>query len=225
MIATGIPIPTASKRREPEAAIAQQLADGRRSDASPDWHARSPGYPSHSSLLGFGDFGAETVEKRAVRFERRMPRRAARARSRRPRAAGPRARRPAPRSRSARGRARRRRRRRSRGARRPGGSPAAGSAAGSRRWPSSYASSASRYLPGQKQRVAEVVVAEDERRVDLDHAAERRLRLVEPSQLAADDADVVENGEAARIVRERLAERLRAPPPVRRARRASRRDC
>ena len=37
--------------------------------------------------------------------------------------------------------------------------------------------------------------------------AQRRLRFVEPPQLAADDADVVQNREAARIVRERLAER------------------
>jgi len=56
--------------------------------------------------------------------------------------------------------------------------------------------------------VTEVVVAEDERRIDGVHAAERRLRFVESSQLTTDHADVVEDGDAVRIVRARLAERV-----------------
>src|SRR3954453_89107 len=61
---------------------------------------------------------------------------------------------------------------------------------------------------GEEQRVAQVVVAEHERRVDVDDAGERRLGFVEPSELARDDADVVEDGEAARIVGQRLTEGL-----------------
>ena len=114
---------------QPQAAIPHQLADDRRPDALPDWHARRSGVSIGSSLLGFGDFGADAVEKRPVRVERRMLRQQRRARSRRPRAADPRARRAARRRRSATGRARRRPRRRWRSARSPGGSPAAGSAA------------------------------------------------------------------------------------------------
>src|SRR3954470_22587879 len=61
---------------------------------------------------------------------------------------------------------------------------------------------------GEQQRMPQVVVAEDELRVDLDDAAKRRLGFVEPSELTADDADVVEDGEAARIMGERLSKGL-----------------
>jgi hypothetical protein len=60
---------------------------------------------------------------------------------------------------------------------------------------------------GEEQRVTEVVVAEDELRVDRDDAPERGLRLDEAPQLAGNDADIVEDGEAERVVRECLSER------------------
>ena len=55
--------------------------------------------------------------------------------------------------------------------------------------------------------MAQVVVREHEIGVDVDGAPQRRLGFVEPSQLAADDPDVVEDREGAGVVRQRLTER------------------
>src|SRR6476619_6130602 len=72
MIATGIPIPTARSvaRRRVRSRSNCPTADGptpRTGDVA------EPGTSISSSLLGFADFGAETVEKRAVGFESRVP--------------------------------------------------------------------------------------------------------------------------------------------------------
>src|SRR5450755_2942432 len=73
MIATGIPIPIASRAasRKVRSRSSWPTADG---PTPRPGGAADPGVSIGTSLLGFGDFGAQTIEKRPVRAERRMRR-------------------------------------------------------------------------------------------------------------------------------------------------------